>query len=212
MITEDTAWLMVEASRILQRPFRGLRIAELGNQWSGWQLSAPVKLIAEWLGAHHQSFDINGLDGSIITDLSMPIANDYCGIFDLVTNAGTTEHVNTTLDYRDQYHAFRNIHYLAAFDSCMMHVVPSEKGAHCGCRYVYTHKFFDSLQRMCGYELLQHYDSKSDENHIAALLLKSSTSIFPSWAEFQELIAPEILRKQRDIMMPQRNISESLHG
>lgn len=194
MITDETAWLMVEASRVLRRPFRGFRIAELGNQWSGWRVSAPVKLIAEWLGAKHTSFDINGQDGSIITDLSMPIANDHCSMFDLVTNAGTTEHVNTTLDYVDQYQAFKNIHYMAASDSCMMHVVPSEKGAHCGCGYVYTHQFFDKLQRWCGYELLEHYDSKSDQEHIAALLLKSPTSIFPTWEDFRAFIAPEILK------------------
>ena len=194
MITDDTAWLMVEACRVLNCSVRDLRIAELGNQWTGWRLSVPVKSVVEWLGAKHESFDLNGRDDSIITDLSIPIANDYCSLFNLVTNAGTTEHVNTTMDFRDQYQAFKNIHYLASFDACMMHVVPSENGAHCGCGYVYTHRFFHKLQRVCGYELLQFYDSKSDKEHMAALLLRDAYSRFPDFEEFMATVGEEIVK------------------
>jgi hypothetical protein len=192
MITDDVAWLLVEACRHLQRPMRGLRVCELGNQESGWKLRVPVKHIMQWLGADHTSIDLNGRDGSLKLDLSKPLPDFLLGRFDLVTNAGTTEHVVTANDYSDQWQAFCSIHGLAKPFAAIIHVLPSEKGFHCGCGYVYTHLFFLKLADMCHYGLVECYNSESDKGHVATLMIKLAGSRFPSRDEFQSLTS-EIL-------------------
>jgi hypothetical protein len=167
---------------------RGLRILELGNQHAGWTIQGPVKVIMTWLGAEHTSIDINGLDGSIVTDLSEPLHHSLKGRFDLVTNAGTTEHVNSPArDFRDQWQVFKSIHDALAETGAMMHVIPDEGGQHANCGYVYTHSFLPDLARCCGYEVLESYDSRSDQNHMACLMLKTASSRFPEYDDFMKL-------------------------
>jgi hypothetical protein len=190
MITDDVAWLLVEACRHLQKPMRGLKVCELGNQVSGWKLRVSVKQIMQWLGAEHTSIDLNGLDGALKLDLSKPLPNFLLGRFDLVTNAGTTEHVvveNDKIDFSDQWQAFLSIHGLLKPTAAIIHVLPSEKGFHCGCGYVYTHQFFLKLAEMCYYRIVECYDSLSDKDHVATLMMKSPISRFPTLEEFQSI-------------------------
>ena len=187
MITDDTAWLLIEACRLLNQPMRRMTICELGNQHAGWKLHGPVKAILEWLGAKHISLDLNGLDGALKYDLSKPLPGSHLGDFDLVTNAGTTEHVCTTNDFRDQWQVFQTIHDLAKPQAAFMHVIPDEQGFHCCCGYAYTHQFLPALARVCKYELVQFYNSRSDPHHMAALLLKQPDSRFPDFDEFHAL-------------------------
>lgn len=193
MITDDAAWLLVEACRHLRRPMKGMRVCELGNQESGWRLRVPVKMILQWLGADHTSIDMNGRDGALIYDLSQPLPEHLLGSFDLVTNAGTTEHVVTSRELADQYQAFKSIHDLTRPWSMMMHVVPSEDGAHCGCGYVYTHNFFHALAGLCGYQIVEHYDSLSDKEHVACLMMRNGDDAFPCYAEFVATVGKDIL-------------------
>jgi hypothetical protein len=187
MITDDAAWLLVEACRHLQKPMRGLKVCELGNQVSGWKFHVSVKKIMQWLGAEHTSIDLNGLDGSLKLDLSQPLPKSLLGQFDLVTNAGTTEHVVTSNDFCDQWQVFKSIHDLAKPTAAILHVIPSENGYHCECGYMYTHDFIRKLADACRYRVVEFYDSRSDANHMAALLLKSPESHFPFLHEFRAL-------------------------
>jgi hypothetical protein len=187
MITEDAAWLMIEACRLLNLPTRGLMVCELGNQHTGWKLDVPVKKIMEWLGAQHTSIDLNGLDGAWRQDLSQPLPLPLLGQFDLVTNAGTTEHVCTTNDFCDQWQAFKSIHDLAKPVAAIMHVIPDEQGFHCGCGYAYTHQFLRDLAKACNYDVMRFYDSRTDAHHMAALMLKYEHSRFPNFDEFHAL-------------------------
>jgi SAM-dependent methyltransferase len=187
MITDDTAWLMIEACRLLKLPTRRLSICELGNQHAGWNLHSPVKPIMEWLGARHTSIDLNGLDGALKHDLAAPLPDTLLGQFDLVTNAGTTEHVCTSNDFRDQWQALRSIHDLTKPQAAIMHVIPDEHGWHCGCGYAYTRDFLPALATACGYSLIHWYPSRSDAHHIAALLLKHAHRSFPDFDEFRAL-------------------------
>jgi hypothetical protein len=184
VITDDTAWLMIEACRLLNLPTRGLIVCELGNQHTGWKFEVPVKTILEWLGALHTSIDANGQDGAWNYDLSKPLPLHLIGQFDLVTNAGTTEHVCTTNDFRDQWQAFKSIHDLTKPRAAIMHVIPNERGFHCGCGYAYSRRFLIDLAAACKYQLVRFYDSRSDANHLAALLLREPESRFPDFNEF----------------------------
>jgi hypothetical protein len=187
MITDDTAWLLVEACRLLDLPSRGLAVCELGNQHAGWRLRGPAKIVLDWLGMHHVSIDLNGENGARPLDLSQPLPADLLGCFDLVTNAGTTEHVGGPGGLRDQWQVFRSIHDLAKPRAAMMHVIPDEEGFHNGCPWLYARDFLPDLARICGYQVAECYDSRSDAHHRAALLLKSPESTFPDFGRFRSL-------------------------
>jgi hypothetical protein len=183
MVTEDAAWLLMEAVRLLNKPTRGLSMLELGDQLTGWNLRVTTKAIMEWLGVKHTSIDLNGQNGALPLDLSKPL-NTLQGEFDVVTNYGTTEHVCSTGDLRDQWQAFKNIHDCSKPDSVLIHVIPDLNGAHWGCGYVYDNKFFFALAAACDYRLHHLYTSKSDTNHWAALFIRHPNSIFPSFEDF----------------------------
>lgn len=59
-------------------------------------------------GWQHTSVDINGLDGALALDLRKPLG---LGVFSVVTNFGTTEHVGDQLE--EQEAVWKNI-----YDSC----------------------------------------------------------------------------------------------
>lgn len=100
----------------------GLRMAELGNQYFrddvlGCEVSA--KLVFGAMGVDHISFDSNGKDGTIDLDLSKPLIDDYHERFDIVTNFGTSEHVENS-----QYWCWRNINDLCRPGGHMIHAIP----------------------------------------------------------------------------------------
>lgn len=70
---------------------------ELGNKRNG---DATYKAWFESLGWQHTSVDWNGQDGAIKMDLRQPL---NLGTFDVVTNIGTSEHVD------DQAGVWRNV-------------------------------------------------------------------------------------------------------
>lgn len=206
VITDDTAWLLVEACRLLDKPMKGLTICELGNQHPGWavRISAisgenvgpngsdlvavvPIKFLMEWLGASHTSIDQNGQDGSVALDLSKPLPSHWHGQYDLVTNYGTTEHVFTSGDLRDQWQAFKSIHELTRLHGIIVHVVPNERGAHNGCGYVYADDFMLRLAHACGYCMHHHFRSKSDHEHQATVFSRLPESRFPLFEEFEAI-------------------------
>ena len=89
----------------------GLKMLELGNQ-----VIRPDKQIRETtgklyftnLGYEHTSVDLNGLDGALIKDLSkLEDFAEYKEYFDVITNAGTIEHVEP---FEKQHTAFLNVH------------------------------------------------------------------------------------------------------
>ena len=64
-------------------------VLELGNKRAVGQRS--YKEAFERLGIHHISVDMNGQDGALKLDLRQPL---NLGMFDMVTNFGTSEHVS----------------------------------------------------------------------------------------------------------------------
>ena len=74
------------------------------------------------LGIHHASFDLNGLHGAIPVDLSRPVNNpEWKNHFDIVTNAGTIEHVEPKIG---QYECFRNVHNWMKTGGISIHLAP----------------------------------------------------------------------------------------
>ncbi len=74
----------------------GKRMLELGDQTIDTDQipESTGKEYYENRGVLHTSFDLNGNHGALRVDLSKPIRNpDWLGAFDIITNSGTSEHV-----------------------------------------------------------------------------------------------------------------------
>jgi hypothetical protein len=132
--------------------YRDTAWCELGNQWT-YEYGKPVhpaKQSYQAQGVQHTSIDINGRDGALKLNLENPIPSKLKGVFDVVTNYGTTEHIN------NQSAAFQNIDALCAVDGVMIHVLPlAMKGNYPNhCRYHYTALFPVQLAELARYELV----------------------------------------------------------
>jgi hypothetical protein len=135
-------------------PLRGCRMLELGNQEFCPPLdrhlgTRSAKAYFASLGVHHTSIDITAGDGALPLDLSRAIDEaSLLGAFDVVTNFGTSEHVEP------QYDCWRNIHRFTRAGGVMIHEVP-EVGHWPGhCRIYYTPAFFRALAAANTYQLL----------------------------------------------------------
>jgi hypothetical protein len=101
-----------------------------------------------WLGYRYSSIDIDGSADSIPIDLNCdPVPASALGRYDLVVNAGTTEHV------ANQVNAFKIIHDLAKVDGIMVHNLPSQGMLNHGL-INYNPKFFWMLSRSNGYRMV----------------------------------------------------------
>ncbi len=138
----------------------GTRMLELGDQVISIEGVAERtgKDYYENRGVAHVSFDLNGAHGALEVDLAQPIADPaWRGAFDIVTNSGTTEHVEP---YEAQYTCFQNIHDCLKVGGISVHLVPDldeleQRGAWRNhCNNYYTHGFFARLAELNGYRLV----------------------------------------------------------
>ncbi len=126
----------------------GLSMVELGDQVIN-DPNIPFKTGKDYFCSRnfkHISVDLNGLHGSQVRDLRKPEQfNDLEGKFDVLTNLGTTEHVEP---YEYQYTCFKIIHRLVKKGGVMIHIVPdinlrNDKKAWVDhCRVYYSERFF----------------------------------------------------------------------
>lgn len=155
---------------------RGKRMLELGNQVMMGNF-IPQKTGKEYFkdrGIEHISVDWNGLDGALPLDLTRPEQFiKWYNYFDIITNCGTTEHVETL---KDQYKCFSVIHDCLKCGGIAIHVVPDidellNKGSYSGHSLnYYSHAFFKMLAVNNGYRLLS---SEIIEDHLCACLQKN---------------------------------------
>lgn len=124
----------------------GLKWCELGNQRIDRKPARDVYL-SRGVG-HHIAIDLNGKDGAMPLDLDDPLPFVFRDQFDVVTNYGTSEHVN------NQYQVFANAHDACRPGGLMIHVVPRQKNWPGHCRYFYSPDFFTELGDACRYEVL----------------------------------------------------------
>lgn len=137
-------------------------VLELGNQTfvseciqkypeklKGYNNITPVKNYVESLNKKHVSVDITGLDNSIPMDLNLPTL-PYVGEFDLVTNFGTTEHVEP-----NQYEPFYHIDSFCKIGGIMIHEVPVFGHWVGHCKYYYDESFFNYLSIENNYDILE---------------------------------------------------------
>jgi len=121
-IQKDLLFLVKVALEAIDMEYEGLRMCELGNQYMRFGRYKTAKQYFESLGVDHTSIDMNGRDGALKYDLSKPIS-DFEEYFDIVTNFGTSEHVE------NQERCFDNIDRMCRVGGAMIHAVPL-KGAY----------------------------------------------------------------------------------
>ncbi len=135
----------------------------------------------------HISLDISGKLGSLAINLDREIPTFLKDRFNLVTNYGTGEHVN------NQYSFFRNIHELCRINGIMIHaLVPIGHWINHG-RYYYNQDFTKQLAQLCGYELIDYFQSqkyveKENTDLIMVAYKKVNDSPFISENEFYQNI------------------------
>jgi hypothetical protein len=121
-------------------PLDGVRtMLELGNKANG---AGTYKAYFESRGIAHTSVDINGQDGALPLDLRKPLG---LGLFDIVTNIGTTEHVD------QQEPVWRNIAEAARALFVSATPVPGDWKGH-GLFYPPA-AFYDDFARLNGFRI-----------------------------------------------------------
>ena len=133
--------------------YQDIKMLELGDQIiKGREMSqkSTGKEYFTNLNINHTSVDMNGLHGALKYDLSKDIIrDDWLNHFNVITNSGTTEHVEP---FKSQYECFKNIHKFCSLSGIMIHIVPDAleverkdafKKKHCN--NYYTRAFFELL-------------------------------------------------------------------
>lgn len=157
---------------------------ELGDQLIDYNSEinmATGKQYYQSLGYRHVSVDLNGNNGAEVRDLTKPDQfKDFYNQFDIVTNSGTTEHVEP---HQAQFDCWKIINDCLRPTGLILCFLPDvdeldQKGLWQGhCSFYYSKNFFDTLAKECGYELLDNYVI-ANHGHRAAALLKTTNSGF----------------------------------
>jgi len=180
----------------LQRTNR-LTMCELGNQrlrenMAGITKAKTGKEYFSSLGYNHTSIDLNGLDGALPLDLGKPIQD--CGLigqFDVLTNSGTSEHVES------QYECFKNLHFLVKQNGILIHLNPMTGSWPGHALYYYTFDLHRQMGRQCDYEILRECDMalSGEHSHLVCVgLRKRGKNTFISQAEFEKIVSDTIFR------------------
>lgn len=139
---------------------KNLKMLELGDQL--FDDGKTGKEFYQEKGYEHISVDLNGENGSIIKDLSKE--NEFIewhGYFDIITNFGTTEHVEPL---EAQYTVFKIIHDCLSVGGIAIHLNPDVDARDTRglwkkhCRYYYSDKFYTRLVKFSDYRLLRNQE------------------------------------------------------
>lgn len=141
------------------------------------------------LGMEYSCIDLSGENGALKIDLEKP--QDFSGIYDLVTDFGTSEHIRNT------YNVHKTIHDLTKPGGIIIRENPKTGNwpGH-GFNY-YTQEFYEKLAVACGYEILEIGEhpamgNDTDGWNVYCVLKKASDSPFISKTKFNKCgIKPE---------------------
>lgn len=165
-------------------------VCELGaqNDYSGPNLPAPYA--SEWYkqkGLEYTSIDLSGENGCIVADLSKPLKG--VGTFDLVTDAGTGEHIE------DFYECLKNLHYLCAPGGVIIRENPKTGNWPGHGKHYMTKAFYKELAKLCSYRIIklgEHPAMGNDTDgwNVYCVMEKKDKSKFPTRAQFEKLNVP----------------------
>ena len=189
----NVTWASLQ--EVLPEKLDGVKVVELGDQ--RFYLPEPFKHMGiemtflknffDYYGVHHTSLDWHGENGALKVDFRLQIPPALIEHFDILTNFGFTEHVNS------QFMAWSNINDLIKVGGKIICELPGQANfpGHHEFPY-YTLDFFQSLALKCGYEI----DALRYQQHTVPLagqvvwaVLTKTKSEFISQEEFAEVEA-----------------------
>lgn len=154
-------YIQNELVNVFGENWNGLTMLELGNQHITQGEGCDFLTGKDYYsnkGFEHISIDMNGEDGALPLDLRNPdLFAQYFNSVDVLTNSGTTEHVEP---YETQYECFSILHNCVKVGGIMIHIVPDvyeldNHGSWAGhCTNYYCDEFFTTFAKDCGYEVL----------------------------------------------------------
>lgn len=109
------------------------------------------------LGYNVVSIDIMGDRGSIPVNLCEDIGVWNLGKFDIITNYGTTEHVD------NQFMCWKNIHNSLKLGGIIINEIPKVHNWPGHCEFYYDLNFFNEFQKI-GYEIIYNKEHMYEEN------------------------------------------------
>jgi len=147
MILQETFDMYETALKANGKTYDQVRICGLGDQRMKWHKAQTEKQYFISQGVEeHISLDWNGRRGALKRDLAK-VLGEWTAYFDIVTNFGTTEHVEAS-----QYNAFKNIHNFVGVGGVMIHALPLVGHWEGHCNYHYEEDFFTTLAKGNDYE------------------------------------------------------------
>jgi hypothetical protein len=137
------------------KSLQDISMLELGNQTFQdrdlivkLNLPRTVKEYWEGRGVQHTSIDLNGEDGALVLDLSSPLPEKFYNAFDIVTNGGTSEHVES------QFECWRNIHKCLKVNGFLLSASPEKhKYNEKHCAWFCDMNFFEVFAERLGYKI-----------------------------------------------------------
>jgi len=165
----------------LNLDFSNLDLLELGDQEihdsSIGILNSKLRNAKIFNTKSYIVYDLHEREGVEIYDLS--IIHEEYKKFDVITNFGTTEHVEPQ---QGQYNCWLNVHNLLKINGIIINIVPCSNGGwEDHCRYYYNDLFFKQFEQI-GYSILE-YKIIADRNCFC-VLKKINNSKFLSEKEF----------------------------
>lgn len=138
-------------NKIKDRLIPGIKILELGDQLLWWKQCCGCSV--NWgnsAGQHFKnvfshldvtSIDLNGVNGSLQVNLSKPVPDWLVGQYDLITNLGTSEHV------QNQYHLWKNVFDMVKLGGLIINDVPLKDNWPDHCKYYATDTTFTCMEQ-----------------------------------------------------------------
>ena len=140
----------------LYQPLVGTRMLELGGK-----INAPFtyKAYFEALGFEHISIDWNGEHGALKRDLRQPLWDEF-GQFRMISNMGTTEHVD------GQTGVWENIHMMTELCGVYVGQTPYHDGKSWWWHgdWYPTEQFFTEFAKLNGWEIERMYRDRQPPN------------------------------------------------
>lgn len=127
-----------------------------------------------------RTLDLHSVDGVEICDLSKISTNTDCA--DLVTNFGTSEHVEFE---EGQYNCWLNLHNFLRVGGYALHIVPPPDHWIGHARYHYGTEFFESFE-ILGYDIKEMFITYN--NLILCLMRKNQKIPFMDFEQFMSVI------------------------
>lgn len=147
---------------------------ELGNQrirWpmkdGDWFFGWAKDFFRDVWGVDHTSVDINGKGGALVRNLSEPITD--LGQFDIVTNFGTSEHVD------NEGECWKNIDRFCKPGGVSLHAVPPWGNWPNHGYHRYSRRFFEGMALHAGYTIIDMRIKGKDNYKLLYAALKKDS-------------------------------------